>query len=51
MRVQWNAGSLRTALPFLFQTMVVGCFRGGQCPVTKAVGGIVIAGRDAVCVG
>ena len=47
MRAQGNAGSLRTALPFLFQTMVVGCLRGGQCPVARAVGGIVIAGRDA----
>ena len=51
MRAQGNAGSLRTVLPFLVQTMVVGCPGGGQCLRTEAVGGIVIAGRDAVCVG
>ena len=47
MRSHGNAGSLRTALPFLFQTMVVGYLRGGQCPVVHANGGIVIADRDA----
>ena len=51
MRVQWNAGSQRTVLPFLVQTMVVGCFRGGQCPVVNANGGFVVAGCGAVCVG
>ena len=47
MRSQGNAGSLRTVLPFFVQTMVVGCPGGGQCLRTEAVGGIVIAGRDA----
>ena len=47
MRAQGNASSLRTVLPFFVQTMVVGCPGGGQCLRTEAVGGIVIAGRDA----
>ena len=52
MRLQWNAGSLRTCAAFFIPNDGRRVAYGvGQGPVAEAVGGIVVAGRDAVSVG